>query len=96
MAETVGAELMEKFKNPIKFQWETVGAGTPPTVTHGFDATLLTFVYPCDCDFHLTQSPILNFLISPSLEYRKWFRWYFVAQCNCQVKKLFHLEIVCM
>ena len=41
MSEFVGAELREKIKNPLKFQWGTGGAGIPATAIHGFDATLL-------------------------------------------------------
>jgi hypothetical protein len=41
MAETLGAELAEKFQNPLKFQWGGGGAEQPPVEVHGYDATLL-------------------------------------------------------
>ncbi len=41
LADAVGAELRQKFQNPLKFQWGTGGAGQPPTTIHGYDATLL-------------------------------------------------------
>ncbi len=41
MTAHVGGELREKFDNPIKFQWASVGGGTPPVTTHGFDSALL-------------------------------------------------------
>jgi hypothetical protein len=41
MASLVGAEITGKITQPIKFQWGTGGAELPPTVVHGFDATLL-------------------------------------------------------
>jgi hypothetical protein len=42
MTDTVGAELREKLENPLKFQWGTGGAESPPpSVIYGFDATLL-------------------------------------------------------
>lgn len=41
MADAVGAEVRQKFQNPLKFQWGTGGAGQPPTTIHGYDATLL-------------------------------------------------------
>lgn len=41
LADAVGAELRHKFENPLKFQWGTGGAGQPPTIIHGYDATLL-------------------------------------------------------
>lgn len=42
MVETVGADIREKLENPIKFQWGTGGADSPPpSVIYGFDATLL-------------------------------------------------------
>lgn len=42
MSDALGAELMEKLKNPFIFQWGNPGAGEDyiPTV-HGFDATIL-------------------------------------------------------
>jgi hypothetical protein len=41
VVEIAGAELREKFENPLKFQWGTGGAEQPPAVIHGFDAGLL-------------------------------------------------------
>lgn len=41
MSGIVSAELREKLENPLKFQWGTGGAESPPTIVHGFDATLL-------------------------------------------------------
>jgi hypothetical protein len=41
MSDTVGAELRQKLENPLKFQGGTGGAGMPPAIVHGFDATLL-------------------------------------------------------
>ena len=42
MTDTVGTEIREKLENPIKFQWGTGGADSPPpSVIYGFDATLL-------------------------------------------------------
>lgn len=41
ITEIVGADLMEKLKNPLKFQWGTGGAEQPPAIVHGFDVTLL-------------------------------------------------------
>lgn len=42
MADAVGAEIREKLENPIKFQWGTGGADSPPpSIVYGFDATLL-------------------------------------------------------
>lgn len=41
MSAVVGAELGAKIENPLIFQWGTGGAGDPPTIVHGFDATLL-------------------------------------------------------
>jgi hypothetical protein len=41
MVEAVGAELGDKFKNPIKFQWGSGGAEQPPTEVHGYDAAML-------------------------------------------------------
>jgi P63C domain len=41
VVEAVGGEIIEKFKNPIKFQWGSGGAEVPPTEVHGYDATLL-------------------------------------------------------
>lgn len=39
MAETLGAQLLDRIRQPIKFQWSSGGAQS--TVIHGFDATLL-------------------------------------------------------
>lgn len=41
MAQFVGAELREKIENPVRFQWGTGGAELPPSIFHGFNATLL-------------------------------------------------------
>lgn len=41
MANYGGAELKQKLENPLKFQWSTVGAGTPPVTVFGSDAGLL-------------------------------------------------------
>lgn len=41
MADFVSADLKGKLENPIKFQWGTGGAESPPSIIHGFDATLL-------------------------------------------------------
>jgi hypothetical protein len=42
MVETVGAEIRNKLENPMKFQWGTGGADSPPpSVIYGFDATIL-------------------------------------------------------
>jgi hypothetical protein len=41
MAESLGAELREKMENPLKFQIGAAGAGQPPSVSFGFDVTLL-------------------------------------------------------
>lgn len=42
MADAAGAEILQKFENPIKFQWGTGGADSPPpSVVFGFDATLI-------------------------------------------------------
>jgi hypothetical protein len=41
LADAVGAELRQKFQNPLKFQWGTGGAGQLPVTVHGYDATLL-------------------------------------------------------
>lgn len=37
----VGRALAEKLENPIIFQSQAVGAGTPSTTTHGYDVTIL-------------------------------------------------------
>jgi hypothetical protein len=39
--EALGAELTQKFENPMKFQWRGAGAEQPPSEIHGYDATLL-------------------------------------------------------
>src|SRR5262249_27310159 len=41
IAPYVGRELAEKLENPIIFQSQAVGAGTPYTTTHGYDVTIL-------------------------------------------------------
>lgn len=41
IAPYVGRELAEKLENPIIFQSQAVGAGTPYTITHGYDVTIL-------------------------------------------------------
>jgi P63C domain len=41
MSESLGAELSEKLQNPLKFQWRSGGAQSPPTEVHGYDATIL-------------------------------------------------------
>jgi hypothetical protein len=41
IAEVAGAELIEKFENPLKFQWGVGGAEQPPGTIHGYDAAFL-------------------------------------------------------
>jgi hypothetical protein len=41
IAPYVGRELAEKLENPIIFQGQAVGAGTPSVTTHGYDVTIL-------------------------------------------------------
>ncbi len=41
IAPYVGRELAEKLENPIVFQSQAVGAGTPYVTTHGYDVTIL-------------------------------------------------------
>ena len=41
MAGILGVELREKIAQPLKFQWVDPGGGQPPSLTHGFDATIL-------------------------------------------------------
>ena len=41
MAESLGAELREKLENPLRFQIGAGGAGQPPSISFGFDVTLL-------------------------------------------------------
>lgn len=41
MDGVLGAELMHKIENPLKFQWGGPGADGPPRSIYGFDATLL-------------------------------------------------------
>lgn len=41
IAPYVGRELAEKLENPIIFQSQAVGAGTPFVTTHGYDVTIL-------------------------------------------------------
>lgn len=40
MSRYVGAQLLEKIKNPLKFQWSSGGAH-PPVEVNGYDVTLL-------------------------------------------------------
>lgn len=40
---SLGAELTEKIKQPLKFQWGT-GSAQPPVAVNGFDVTLLVDV----------------------------------------------------
>lgn len=44
MAAHVGAQLRDKMKNPLRFQWGTGGAQQPPSEVNGYDATLLVDV----------------------------------------------------
>lgn len=46
MSDAVGAELKKKIENPLKFQWGSGGAGTPPATIHGYDSSLLIDI--CD------------------------------------------------
>lgn len=46
MSEVVGAELREKIENPLKFQYGSGGAESPPTSLNGFDSDLLIDI--CD------------------------------------------------
>lgn len=41
MSRAVSAELKAKIENPLKFQYGSGGAGTPPTTLNGFDSALL-------------------------------------------------------
>lgn len=41
MAEYVVAELAEKLRNPLVFQWDSGVAGIPPTTVKGYEASLL-------------------------------------------------------
>lgn len=41
MAGTLGADLLEKLQNPLKFQWAHGGAPVPPVEVFGYDATIL-------------------------------------------------------
>lgn len=41
MVEALGADLAEKFNNPMKFQWGSGGAEVPPTEVNGFEASNL-------------------------------------------------------
>jgi len=41
MSDVVGAELLQKIENPLKFQYGSGGAGAPPTTLHGFNSDLL-------------------------------------------------------
>jgi hypothetical protein len=40
MTDSIGAELLQKLQNPLKYQWDAGGA-QPPIQLHGFDGTLL-------------------------------------------------------
>ena len=44
MVGTVGADLREKLAQPLKFQWGTGGAGSPPALVNGSDAAVLVDV----------------------------------------------------
>lgn len=37
----LGAELLRKIQNPLKFQWGSGGAEQPPSEINGYDVTLL-------------------------------------------------------
>ena len=41
MSKVAGIELSGKLQKPLKFQWGTGGAEQPPSIIHGFAATLL-------------------------------------------------------
>ena len=41
MSGALSAGLAEKLKNPLKFQWRSGGAQTPPIEVFGYDATIL-------------------------------------------------------
>lgn len=41
MAGVVGADLSEKLNNPLKFQWGSGGADSPPSSINGYDAGIL-------------------------------------------------------
>lgn len=44
MSDFGGAELGEKFAQPLKFEWASPGVERPPGIIHGFDVTLLVDV----------------------------------------------------
>ena len=44
LADAVGAELRGKVENPLLIQWGSGGAEQPPSVIHGYNATVLTEV----------------------------------------------------
>lgn len=44
LADSVSAELREKLQKPLLIQWGSGGAEQPPSVIHGYDATVLTEV----------------------------------------------------
>jgi P63C domain-containing protein len=41
MSGSLSAEIQEKVEKPLKFQWTSLGAGTPAVTVHGFDSALL-------------------------------------------------------
>jgi hypothetical protein len=41
MAPFIGPELLEKFRNPVVFQWVTPGPNSNKVTVHGYDVTLL-------------------------------------------------------
>jgi hypothetical protein len=41
MSNALSAELQEKIQKPLKFQWDSGSAGTPPVTVHGYDVTIL-------------------------------------------------------
>lgn len=45
--EIAGPELLEKFAQPLKFQWGSGGPDMPPTTVHGYDAALLIDLCQC-------------------------------------------------
>lgn len=44
LADSVSAELRAKVEKPLLIQWGSGGAEQPPSVIHGYDATVLTEV----------------------------------------------------
>jgi hypothetical protein len=59
MTGIVGADLREKIEKPLLFQWDSAGA-LPPTLVHGFDATILVdvckVILQADTDGKLAQN----------------------------------------